>query len=76
MSSIVDDVIANQREMFGCTQTELDELIAGQHDKLMLVASILSDAQHINDSDPEANRKLINKAKYILFQLKNKYQPG
>lgn len=56
-------------QAFGCTQAELDEMIAEQMfvSYQMLTMSILSDAQAVMaGGNVEQARQFINKAKYII----------
>ena len=69
-----NEKLNSQMTMFGCTQSDLDEMMNNQfdqRDRFMLVASILSDAQEIMNSSPETSRQFINRAKYVLFRLQD-----
>ena len=72
------------KQMFGCTQQEMDDLYEANLYKsmlgdkagcMMLAMGILSDAQHVMEhGDTETARKFINKSKYIIGKLMDEEQ--
>ena len=66
----------NQWDMqaYGCSAGAIDKALEDYRDPLMLAASMLSDAQEIISEeygrpDTESARKLMNRAKYIMFKM-------
>lgn len=58
-------------QMFGCTKEELYEMLDDCFgDYEMLAMGILSDAQEVMTRNPEEARQFINKAKWVLSQIK------
>lgn len=58
-------------QMFGCTKDELHMMLDDCFgDYEMLAMGILSDAQEVMKQDPETARQFINKAKWVLSQIK------
>jgi hypothetical protein len=60
----------NEIKMFGCTKSDLIEMLEdsiGSYE--MLAMGIMSDAQHVMaHGDTETARQFINKAKWVLQQ--------
>jgi hypothetical protein len=61
-----------EREMFGCTIADLAETVReNATDALMAAASMLSDGQEqLVRGDAEAARQTMNRAKWILFEVR------
>ena len=62
------------RQAYGCRAIAIDKALEDYRDPLMLAASMLSDAQEIISEeygrpDTESARKLMNRAKYIIFKM-------
>ena len=58
-------------KMFGCTKDELHMMLDDCFgDYEMLAMGILSDAQEVMKQDPETARQFINKAKWVISQIK------
>lgn len=71
-----DDMKSIQQNMYGCSQSDLDEMLNEQFDyreQFMLCASMLSDAQEVMNNTPETGRQFINRAKYVLFKLQDEF---
>jgi hypothetical protein len=59
----------NQKEMYGCTEAQIDRNIDRASNLSMFVAGLLSDAQFaLEMDDPECARQIMNRAKYALFE--------
>ena len=61
-------------QAYGCRAIAIDNALKDYRDPLMLAASMLSDAQEIISEeygrpDTESARKLMNRAKYIIFKM-------
>jgi hypothetical protein len=59
----------NQKDMYGCTEAQIDKKIDRASNLSMFVAGLLSDAQFaLEMDDPECARQIMNQAKYALFE--------
>jgi hypothetical protein len=64
-----EKVKMNQKEMYGCTEAQIDRNIDRASNLSMFVAGLLSDAQFaLEMDDPECARQIMNRAKYALFE--------
>lgn len=60
-----------QKQAYGCTEAELEEGFKNGlvRDPMMYIASILSDAQAVLETDDkETARQYINRAKFFIFE--------
>lgn len=64
-----EKVKMSQKEMYGCTEAQIDRNIDRASNLSMFVAGLLSDAQFaLEMDDPECARQIMNRAKYALFE--------
>jgi len=74
MDDNTQTVDARHQEMYGCSESDIKEMMEEQSfgNPLMLAISILSDAQHIIKMKPNESRQFINRAKYVLSKQMQK----